>query len=194
MEEPAEILRCERVELRRWRMDDLDALERMIRESLEHLVPWMPWASDPPDRQQLADFLARNQEQWQTGEAYAYAITSDGAMVGSCGLYRRVGAGGLDVGYWLHPHWTGRGLATAAAAALVRQGFRLPGVDRVEIRHDAANPASAAVARRLGFVEVGRAPVSAGPIAPAEVGIEVVCRMTADRWKAGTAVRTRRAG
>ncbi|GAA3506427.1 GNAT family N-acetyltransferase [Streptomyces prasinosporus] len=194
MEEPADTLRCERVELRRWRTSDLDSLERTIRESLDHLVPWMPWASDPPDRRQLADFLARNQEQWKTGEAYAYAITSDGALVGSCGLYRRIGAGGLDIGYWLHPRRTGRGLATAAAAALVRQGLRLADVDHVEIHHDAANTASGAVARRLGFVEVGRAPLSAGPTAPGEVGIDVVCRMTADRWRAGTAARAPRAG
>ncbi|GGQ06378.1 N-acetyltransferase [Streptomyces griseomycini] len=194
VEEPADILRCERVELRRWRMSDLDALERTIHESLDHLVPWMPWASDPPDRQQLADFLARNQEQWRTGEAYAYAITSDGAMTGSCGLYRRIGAGGLDIGYWLHPRWTGRGLATMAATALVRQGFRLADIDRIEIHHDAANPASGGVARRLGFVEVGRVPVPTGPTAPGEVGIDVVCRMTAHRWRATTAARNRRAG
>ncbi|CAL9653016.1 GNAT family N-acetyltransferase [Streptomyces sp. enrichment culture] len=194
MEEPADILRCERVELRRWRTSDLGALERTIRESLDHLVPWMPWASDPPDRGQLAEFLARNQEQWRTGEAYAYAITTGGAMIGSCGLYRRIGAGGLDIGYWLHPRWTGRGLATAAAEALVGQGLRLADVDHVEIHHDAANTASGAVARRLGFAEVGRAPLPAGPAAPGETGIDVVCRMTADRWRARTAARARRAG
>jgi RimJ/RimL family protein N-acetyltransferase len=39
-------------------------------------------------------------------------------VIGSSGLMRRIGPGGLDIGYWLHPAWTGKGLATTAVAAL----------------------------------------------------------------------------
>ncbi|WP_316781673.1 GNAT family N-acetyltransferase [Streptomyces sasae] len=86
-------------------MTDLDALEQAIYESLDHLVPWMPWAADP-GRQQTSDFLARNQEEWEARRAFGFAITSDAAVIGSCGLMRRIGAGGLEIGYWLHPQWT----------------------------------------------------------------------------------------
>lgn len=95
-------------------------------------------------------------------------------MIGSCGLHRRNGGGGLDLGYWLHPAWTGKGLATMAAAALVDQGLRLGNVDRIEIHHDAANSASGAVARRSGFTEAERRPSPEGPPAPGEVGVDVV--------------------
>ncbi|WP_393072590.1 GNAT family N-acetyltransferase [Streptomyces sp. LN704] len=186
MEEPAEVLSSGRVELRRWRMSDLDALDRAIYESLDHLVPWMPWAADS-GRQQTSDFLARNQEEWKTGQTFGYAITSDAAVIGSCGLMRRIGVGGLEIGYWLHPHWTGRGLATTAAAVLVRQGFQLADVDRVEIHHDVANATSGAVARRLGFTEVERIQAPEGPQAPGEVGTDAIWRMTADQWKARAA-------
>ncbi|OSZ56790.1 GNAT family N-acetyltransferase [Streptomyces pharetrae CZA14] len=134
----------------RWRVTDLDALERAIGESVDHLLPWLPWAAGH-SRRQTADFLARSHDEWETGHAFGYAITSGAALIGGCGLHRRIGAGGLDIGYWIHPHWTGRGLMTMAAAALVDQGFRLAGIDRVEIHHDVANPAGGAVARRLGF-------------------------------------------
>lgn len=64
MDEPAETLTSDRVELRRWRTTELDALEQAIRESRDHLVPWMPWAADH-GRQQAADFLARcHDEPW----------------------------------------------------------------------------------------------------------------------------------
>lgn len=192
MEEPAEILGCDQVELRRWRMSDLDALNRAIYESVDHLVPWMPWAANH-GRRHTFDFLARSQEEWETGQAFGYAIASDAVVIGSCGLHRRIGDGGLDIGYWLHPHWTGRGLATMATEALVSQGFRLAGIDRIEIHHDAANPASGAVALRLGFTEVGRARASDGPVAPGEVGIDVVWRMTADQRQARTAEQAERA-
>ena len=184
MEQPAEHLMCDQVALRRWRVSDLDALDRAVRESKDHLVPWMPWAAGA-DRQHLADFLARSQREWDSGQAFGYAITVDDTVIGSCGLHRRIGAGGLEIGYWLHPGWTGRGLATMAAAALTDQGFRLTGIDRVEIHHDAANRASGAVPRRLGFTEVGRVPTPEGPAAPGEAGIDVVWRMTTDQWRQG---------
>ncbi|MDF3294391.1 GNAT family N-acetyltransferase [Streptomyces silvisoli] len=192
MEEPAEILTSDQVELRRWRMSDLDALDRAIYESRDHLVPWMNWAANH-GRQQTSDFLARSQEEWETGHAFGYAITSDAVVIGSCGLYRRIGDGGLDIGYWLHPRWTGRGLVTMAGAALVSQGFQLTGIDRLEIHHDAANLASGAVALRLGFTEVERTQAPEGAVAPGEVGINVVWRMTADRWQARTAEQAERA-
>lgn len=182
MDAPAEILSSERVQLRRWHAGDLDALDRAIGESLDHLIPWMPWAA-AYGRDNTAAYLARSDEEWAAGEGFAYAITSQGAVIGSCGLHRRIGAGGLEIGYWLHSAWTGRGFATQAAAALVGQGFALPGIDRLEICHDAANTASGAVARRLGFTEAARCPVPHGPATPGEAGIDVVWRMTADQWR-----------
>ncbi|MBM7436636.1 GNAT family N-acetyltransferase [Streptomyces sp. HB132] len=191
MEEPPALLRHGRVELRRWHPSDLDALHEAISDSLDHLMPWMPWAATH-DRRQGAAFLARNQEEWVSGETFGYAITSNSTVIGSCGLHRRIGAGGLEIGYWLRPRWTGRGHATAAATALVDQGFRLTGIDRLEIHHDAANPASGAVARRMGFTEAGRGPAPDGPAAPGELGITVVWRVTADQWKAGASARADR--
>ncbi|MGP3970651.1 GNAT family N-acetyltransferase [Streptomyces sp. 6N223] len=82
-----------------------------------------------------------------------------------------IGAGRFAIGYWLHSRWTGRGLATMAAAALVSQGFQLVGIDRIEIHHDAANLASGGVAFRLGFTEVERGQAPEGPVAPGEVGL-----------------------
>ncbi len=182
MQPPAESLSSDQVDLHRWRTNHLDALERAIHESRDHLVPWFPWAADT-GRQQTADFLARMRRKWETGEAYGYAITSHAEVIGTCVLMRRIGAGGLEIGYWLHPARTGRGLVTMACTALTAQGFGLPGIDRIEIRHDAANHASGAVARRLGFTEVERVPAPEGPIAPAESGIDVIWRMTSDQWR-----------
>ncbi|MFD7304577.1 GNAT family N-acetyltransferase [Streptomyces pharetrae] len=193
MEQPAGTLRADQVVLRRWRVTDLDALERAIRESVNHLLPWLPWAAGH-SRRQTADFLARSHDEWETGQAFGYAITSGAALTGSCGLHRRVGAGGLDIGYWIHPRWTGRGLVTMAAAALVDQGFRLAGIDRIEIHHDAANPASGAVARRLGFTEIEHRPAPEPLSAPGESGTDVIWRLTVDQWRARTSEQARRAG
>ncbi|MFC7218911.1 GNAT family N-acetyltransferase [Streptomyces polyrhachis] len=177
MDTPPEKLLYETVELRRWHTDDLDVLDRMVEESLDRLLPWMPWAATA-SREQTAGFLARCQEEWRTGEGFNYAIVVDGAVAGSCGLHRQIGAGGLEIGYWLHPGATGRGAVSRAVRALVAAAFELPGVDRVEIHHDAANLASEAVPRRLGFTEVSRGPVERGAdVTPGESGVDVVWRL-----------------
>jgi RimJ/RimL family protein N-acetyltransferase len=163
MDLPAEILRHDRVVLRRWRPDDLDVLTRLVDESLDWLTPWMPWAAEH-SRENIADYLRQVAEKWQTGDAYNYAIMGDGpegpntVPVGSTSTMRRIGPGGLEIGYWIHPGWSGRGLVTMAAAAQTWQAFALPGTTHVEIHHDSENHASGAVPARLGFTKVTRAP------------------------------------
>jgi len=172
---PDEVIEHDQVTLRRYREDDLDAVFQAVTESLDHLRPWMPWAATYT-RQTAAEFLAKSGRDWADGNEYNYAILTDGAMAGSCGLMARIGAGGLEIGYWEHRAYTRRGLATAASAALVEQAFRLPGVERVEIVHDELNVASGGVPRKLGFTEVERRPLDFCP--PAGNGVGVVWRLT----------------
>jgi len=173
--EPDEVITRGQVTLRRYREDDLDPLLQAVTESLDHLRPWMPWAANYT-RQSAAGFLARSARDWADGLEYNYAIVTDGALAGGCGLMTRIGPGGLEIGYWVHRARTRRGLATMASAALVEQAFRLPGVDRVEIIHDELNVASGGVPRKLGFTEVGRQPLS--DPAPGGNGVGVVWRLT----------------
>ncbi|RAJ66416.1 RimJ/RimL family protein N-acetyltransferase [Streptomyces sp. Amel2xB2] len=179
MERPAELLRHGVLELRRWRCRDADVHYRVVTESLAHLLPWMPWAAERHSPDASLEFVTRCEREWAERQAYNYAVSVDGSTVGSCSLMRRIGPGGLEIGYWIHPSWTRGGLATSAAAALLRAAFALPGVEVVEIHHDEANEASGGVPRRLGFTEVERRPAVEGPSAPGESGIEVVWR--ADR-------------
>ncbi len=72
-------------------------------------------------------------------------------MLGTFGLHRRIGPGGIEMGYWIHAAHAGRGYGSAAARALTSVALVLPGVERVEIHCDAANAASAAIPRRLGY-------------------------------------------
>ena len=171
---PEEVIEHGQVTLRRYREDDADAVFQAVTESLDHLRPWMPWAAGYT-RPSAAGFLAASAQNWKAGSEYNYAIITDGALAGGCGLMARIGPGGLEIGYWVHRAYTRRGLATAASAALVEQAFRLPGVDRVEIVIDELNVASAGVPRKLGFTDAGRRPLVLPP--PAGTGIGVVWRL-----------------
>jgi ribosomal-protein-serine acetyltransferase len=181
MKRPPEVLSHGPVTLRSWRAADSAAVSDLVLGSLEHLRPWMSWAAQfgPED---AAQFTGQCEQDWVSGTAFSYAITPAaitpaGTAVGSCGLMARIGPGGLEIGYWVHAAHLRQGLATAAAAALVDAAFALPGIDRVEIVHDAANIASGGVPRKLGFTEIARRPHPDGPQAPAESGTEVVWRL-----------------
>jgi RimJ/RimL family protein N-acetyltransferase len=136
---------------RRHRLDDLDALQQAIEESRDHLRPWMFWADQTRD--DTATFLRGAIDKWDSGEEFTYLLVgSDGDRVlGGAGLHHRLGPDALEIGYWLRADATGRGLITAAAAALTNAAFALDGVVRVEIHCDEANARSAAVPRRLGY-------------------------------------------
>ena len=104
-----------------------------------------------------------------------------GAVAGSCGLHRRLGPSALEIGYWVHPSYTRRGLATTAAGLLTEAALSLPEITHVEIHTDKANTASAGVPRRLGYRVAAKRPD--GRHAPGEVGIEYVWRMEREVWQ-----------
>jgi RimJ/RimL family protein N-acetyltransferase len=169
------------VRLRRWRTEDVEILARLVNDNLEHLQPWMPWAQEPPSLDDERVFLERVQEAWERRMDFGYAVTLPSAEpIGGMGLHARQGPGTLEIGYWIAAAHTGRGYATSAARALTDAAFALPGVERVEIRCDEANQASAAVPRRLGFRLVGIGTSAA--TAPAETGRGMIWAAGRDGW------------
>jgi RimJ/RimL family protein N-acetyltransferase len=161
--------------LRRWRQVDAPLVTAAVQESLEHLAPWMPFAANGYSLAEGEAFLSRCVSDWDGGLNFNYAIVAaDGVVAGSCGLMTRP-QDGIEIGYWLHRAYTGRGLATMAARAMVAEAWRI-GAAYVEIAHDEANHRSGAVPARLGFCEVARGPAPT-PAAGARTGIQVIWRI-----------------
>jgi RimJ/RimL family protein N-acetyltransferase len=168
-------------ELRRWVAADAEALEHAVAESAEHLRPWMPWFAQEPlslaDRRALIDEWER---QWRGGGDIVMGVLVDGSIAGGCGLHHRIGPGGLEIGYWTHPSFVRRGIATSAAWLLIETTFATAEITRVEIHHDKANIASEGIPRRLGFRLVRE--VADEIKAPSETGLSCEWRMTRDGW------------
>lgn len=169
------------VVLRQWAPGDVEAMARSVAESIEHIRPWMPWAAaeplSPADR---AELIAQAGRQWERGESFSFGMFAGDLMVGSTGLHPRIGPGGIEIGYWVHVDWVGRGIATATTRALTSVAVRLPGIDRVEIHHDRANVASRRIPEKLGYRLVAEVPDV--PEAPGEEGVELRWRTTPAAW------------
>ncbi len=174
---PPETLSYAAVSLRRWRAGDAELCFRLVTESLEHLRPWMPWAANEYGLAAAREYLDRCEADWAAGTAFQYLIQVGGSPAGSAGLMARIGPGGLEIGYWVHPAFTGRGVATSASAALTEAAFGLPDIDRVEIQHDELNLASGRVPAKLGYQHVGTRE-SSFERAPGESGMSKVWRIT----------------
>jgi len=165
--------------LRRMQAGDAGEIAAVVGASLDHLRPWMPWATDEAAdiRTQLAR-ITEADELWETGSDYIYAIfvasahRRDGMLVGTIGLHRRAADDTAEIGYWIAVDQTRRGYATAAARAVTAVAASLPGIKQVEIQCDEANVASAAVPRKLGYRLDRIAPHE--PEAPGEQGRRMV--------------------
>ena len=158
---PAYRIETARLVLRCWEPADAPLLDAAIRASVDHLLPWMPWAEDEP--QPLAARLAlirRWRGMFDLDQDYVYGVFNpdESAVLGGCGLHTRAGKSALEIGYWIHADYTGRGLATELAAALTRAAFEVQSVARVEIHMEPRNHASAAIPKKLGYRHIATLP------------------------------------
>jgi len=102
--------------------------------------------------------LERLQERFVGRDAIRWAIELDGRreMIGTIGLlrfdfeHRRA-----ELGYEIARRWWGQGLAREAASAVIRYGFSVLGLHRIEAGVLPGNRASVRVLEKIGFIEEG---------------------------------------
>lgn len=143
-----------RLILRCYQPTDAPLLKQSVDQSLEHLLPWMPWAKfEPTPLSAKVERLRLMRGQFDLDQDYAYGMfnQAEDLLIGSCGLHKRSGQGVLEIGYWLHVDHCGKGYALEASRVLSQVGFLQMGVDRMEIRCDPNNVSSQVIPRKLGY-------------------------------------------
>jgi len=141
--------------------DDAPAIAALLRTSREHLAPWEPerpddFATEPVQRRALAEAL----EVHAQGRGVPMVITDGGQVVGRISVNDVVRGAfqSAHLGYWVGAGHTGRGVAGAAVAQVVRLAFDDLGLHRLQADTLVHNAASRAVLARNGFTEIGLAP------------------------------------
>lgn len=72
-----------------------------------------------------------------------------GRLIGFCGLQPLPETDEIEIGWWLARACWGRGLATEAARAVLRDGFERAGLQRIVAIAQPANIASIGIMRKL---------------------------------------------
>ena len=150
------IIETERLLLRPFTAEDAPAAYRnwCSEEAVTRFLTWPTHADETVTAALLADWEAR----YSDPDYYQWAIVlkSIGEPIGSISVVaqsEQVNA--LSIGYCIGSRWWRQGITTEAFRALIPFFFDEVGADRVEARHDPANPNSGRVMRACGLTYEG---------------------------------------
>jgi len=132
-----------------WQAEEFLAHMDRARASVD---PWIPWAGVSTDLASATATLQRYADLAARDAGRLSGIWLDGTLVGGTMFVAfDAAAGNCEVGVWLEPAGTGRGLVTRAARILIDWALVTRGLHRVEWHCRPDNTASINVAKRLGL-------------------------------------------
>jgi RimJ/RimL family protein N-acetyltransferase len=155
-----EPIRTERLELRPMGLEFIDALLDERRDETGLTIP-----DDWPDAHDRGFLELRRRELRERPELapwFVYGVVLGDELIGHAGFHGPPGRNArhdpeaVELGYTIFPPHRRRGYATEAAAALIEWARTEQEIGRFLFSISPANEPSLAIARRLGFAEVGR--------------------------------------
>jgi RimJ/RimL family protein N-acetyltransferase len=139
-------------------LNDGIKVNEAIRESINELRPWMPWAKNIPTPEESEANIRRARLKFleRSDMRLLILLKENGEVIGSSGLHnidweiRR-----FEIGYWVRSSFGGCGYITEAVEAITNYAICELQANRIEIRCDSKNVRSYKVAERLGFTLEG---------------------------------------
>lgn len=132
----------------------------LIDHSRDHILPWLDWASieNTAAPEDCFVFLSGIDKRWKNDECYEYLIHDQQThqMMGGLSVILRDKRhfGVVELAFWLGKQYAGHGLMSEAIH-LIEPILWKSGVQRIVIRNDVKNIASANVAYRCGYTFEG---------------------------------------
>jgi ribosomal-protein-alanine N-acetyltransferase len=143
-------LRTEQLILTTWQSSEWTVLRPVARdpEVMRYITGGIPWTDEKIrsfiDRQ-VKLYAERGYCRWKLIEQ------STGEVIGFCGPGAWRDELEPEIGWWLARHCWGRGLATEAAGAALRDAFERVGLNRLVSIAEPANVASRRIMEKLGL-------------------------------------------
>ncbi len=145
-------LHTERLTLRKMKVSDTDDMFEYasLAETTRYLT-WRPHKS----RDYTKEYLEYLGTRYATGDFFDWAVTLNedgGKMIGTCGFTRfDLPNDSAEIGYVINPDYHGKGIAAEAAREVIRFGFEVLGLHRIEAKYMVGNTASRRVMEKLGM-------------------------------------------
>jgi RimJ/RimL family protein N-acetyltransferase len=135
-----------------WNTDDCESFRPIATDPrvMRYINGGTPWSND-----QIQEFVDRQiRQQARLGFSMWKALDkASGELAGFCGIQPLVldGVEETEIGWWLAPHFWGRGLATEAALCAAGYAFREAGLPRLIAIAQPANRGSTRVMEKIGM-------------------------------------------
>jgi len=130
----------------------INELFQLVVNNRKHLQQWMPWVDSTKSKADVSNFVQMTFDQFSKNLGPNRGIFYHDILCGVAGYkpidpINKIG----QVGYWLSEQYQGLGLMTKSAAMIVKEGFEILALNRIEIYCAVDNVRSQNVAKRLGF-------------------------------------------
>jgi ribosomal-protein-serine acetyltransferase len=119
------------------------------REYLGKFMPWVPFIKTPEDS---LNYINDTIESRKNGTKFSYGLVYDGTLAGNVSL-RNLNHESRppEIGYWIIPEYSGKGITTRAVRALTDLGLNSLDLDRIILRANPDNVPSNKVAEKAGY-------------------------------------------
>lgn len=127
-----------------------------IDQNREFLSTWLPFVQQTHSQEDTEAFIRSVMHQTGEKRDEVFVIWYDDHFAGLIGLKDTDWVNlKTEIGYWLIPAMTGKGIVTKSVRFLIEFLFTHQKLNRIQIKCGVGNRASSAVPKRLGFVFEG---------------------------------------
>lgn len=130
---------------------------KVIDKNRQHLRPWLSWEKSTLRIEDSLKYLFEMDKKAKKGEEFGYGIYIDNEYAGNIGIFdideKNKSA---EIGYWLSAEFFRKGYMTEAVSIIEREVFLNTDLNRIRIKCDERNIASAGVIKKCGYIFEGK--------------------------------------
>jgi len=133
------------------------AIFKVIDANRKHLAPWFPWEKTTKKVEDSFIYLLGVEKEFKNGKKVDYGIYLNNEYIGNIGIFdidpeKR----SAEIGYWLCSKFTRQGYVSEAVKLIEKEFFLNHNLNRIQIKCDEINKASAGVAMKCGYKLEGK--------------------------------------
>lgn len=137
-------------------LQDAEELYSVVKENIEELKIWMPWAKDEYSLESAKGFINFNLTALAENGSFSTTVLLKDKIVGMIG-YHNINKENksVEIGYWLAKSAQGKGIMTRCCRFYIDYAFKELKLNRVQINCNVENVKSRGIPERLSFEHEG---------------------------------------
>jgi len=153
-----QILTGERLVLKRNKanLKTAELMFALVNDNRQHLRPWFSWEALILKVEDSLKYLFENETKFKNGKKVEYGIYLNNKYIGNISIFNiNQDDKSAEIGYWLSNKFLRQGYMTEALRVVEKELFTNFGLNRIQIRCDEVNKASAGLAHKCSYVFEG---------------------------------------